>query len=72
MSFEYIKPGDVVTRMLAGAIPLTLKVTEVDDKLITCEAGWQFERESGVEYDPYLHWGSEWGHTGSFLVEKEP
>jgi hypothetical protein len=51
--FHHVKVGDSVTRMLAGTIPMPLKVTEVSETLITC-GWWQFDRETGVEEDPEL------------------
>lgn len=66
-----VKVGDTVIRMLAGAVAMPLTVTAVDDQYITCGA-WVFERDSGVEYDPDLCWGSEFGRTGSFIIEPSP
>lgn len=45
-----IKTGDVVTRMLAGVIPMKLKVTEVTDDKIICSL-WEFDRKTGIEID---------------------
>ena len=36
MTFEHVKEGDTVTRMICGTMPMPLKVTKVDDKLIHC------------------------------------
>lgn len=45
-----IKPGDVIERMLAFAIPMYIVVGLVDDKKI--EAGfWIFDRNTGIEID---------------------
>lgn len=69
-TFEHIKVGDTVTRMLAGVIPMQLKVTSVTDTLIKCgdEGGWWFDRKTGAEEDEELQWGVKFGATGSFLV----
>lgn len=65
-TFEYVKPGDVVTRMLAGVVPMKLKVAAVTDKIIDC--GWTFDRITGAEIDEDLDWGPPPKHTGSYLV----
>ena len=62
--FKNIKVGDVVTRMLAGKVPLELKVTQVDE-LIHC-GPWTFSRNNGAEIDPELGWTES--VTGSYLV----
>lgn len=49
MSFEHIKEGDVVTRMLAGTIKIKMKVTSVDNN-IHC-GPWVFDRITGHEID---------------------
>jgi hypothetical protein len=64
--FEHVKPGDVVTRMLAGTIPMKLKVQSVTDTLIDC--GWTFDRKTGAEVDEDLGWGPPPKMTGSYLV----
>ncbi len=48
--FSHIKVGDTVTRMLAGKIPMELKVTDVTDIAIIC-GWWTFDRKTGVEID---------------------
>jgi len=68
--FAHIKKGDAVTRMLAGTIPMTLRVTQVDDKLIHC-GPWTFDRFTGAEVDHDLQWGPQYGITGSYLTEIE-
>lgn len=45
-----IKEGDTVTRMLAGLIPMELKVTEITEDRIIC-GPWEFDRDLGVEID---------------------
>ena len=63
-SFEHVKVGDVVTRMLAGT-PMKLNVVGVTETLIDC--GWKFDRKTGMEVDEDLGWGPEFGITGSYL-----
>ena len=67
MIFNDIKVGDVVTRMLAGTIPLELLVTEVTDTKIICGGGWEFDKATGAEIDDLLNWGPPPLMTGSFL-----
>jgi len=62
--FETIKVGDTVIRMLAGQIPMKLRVSEVDD-LIHC-GDWTFSRKNGAEIDDVIGWNET--YTGSFLV----
>jgi len=61
-----IKVGDTVTRLLAGTIPMELKVTEVTDDRIVC-GGWEFDKATGVEIDEELGWGPPPKMTGSFI-----
>lgn len=62
-SYRDVEVGDVVLRLLAGVIPMSLIVTKVDDKLIYCGTddapgtmepvhGWTFDRDTGVEDIP--------------------
>ena len=67
MGFERVRPGDVVTRMLAGAIPIQLKASSIDDDLIHC-GPWTFDRVTGIEVDEELGWGPRFGVTGSYLT----
>lgn len=53
MTFEYIKAGDTVTRMLAGTIPMELKVTAITEDRIVC-GDWEFDRVTGHEIDDYI------------------
>jgi len=62
--FEHIKPGDQVTRLICGTMPMELKVTKVDDKLIHC-GPWTFDRVTGGEVDEDLGWTAH--QTGSVL-----
>jgi len=70
MTFSHVQEGDVVTRMLAGVVPMELTVTKVGETLIHC-GEWTFDRETGVEEDDELGWGKEHRYTGSFLVDDE-
>ena len=73
-ALQEIKVGDYVRRMLAGVIPMDLKVTETDDKIIYCgkESGWWFDRATGMEIDDDLGWGPKYGITGSYIIGKSP
>lgn len=71
MIFNDMKVGDVVTRMLAGTIPLELLVTEVTDTKIICGGGWEFDKATGAEIDDLLNWGPPPLMTGSFLKPPE-
>lgn len=70
--FPEVKPGQIVTRMLAGVVPKRLKVTSVDGEFIHC-GWWKFDRRTGAEVDEELGWGPrpEYRATGSFLTEVE-
>lgn len=68
-TFEYVKAGDVVTRMLAGIIPMKLNVSKVTDTIIDC--GWTFDRITGAEIDEDLDWGPPPKRTGSCLIHEE-
>lgn len=63
-----IRVGDQVTRMLAGSLPMPLRVTEVLPDRIICGA-WTFDRKTGAEIDEDLDWGPPPQHTGSYLKE---
>lgn len=65
MAFKHVKEGDTVTRMICGTMPMKLKVTKVDDKLIHC-GDWTFDRVTGAEVDEDLGWGPT--ATGSVLL----
>lgn len=59
MSFSHLKPGDRVTRMLAGTIPMEVEVGGITENgLIECfppgirwDSGWTFDPVTGVEID---------------------
>lgn len=63
-----IKKGDLVTRMLCGTMPDTLKVTKITEELIHC-GPWTFCPKTGAEIDEDLDWGPPPLSTGSFLKE---
>lgn len=71
-TFLHIQIGDTVTRMLAGTIPMSLVVTNVDDAFIHAagEHGWKFRRDTGTEVDEDLGWDGI-TMTGSFLVDAD-
>lgn len=60
--------GQKVIRMLAGTIPIPMKVTSVHEGLVSC-GPWTFDDETGVEEDPELGWGTSSGITGSYIKE---
>jgi len=66
MNFEHVKKGDTVTRLIGGTLPMELKVTKVDDKLIHC-GDWTFDRVTGGEVDEDLGWTAY--QTGSVLKQ---
>jgi predicted nucleotidyltransferase len=59
-----IKIGDKVTRMLAGAIPMQLTVTNISEDFIYC-GEWKFDRETGAEIDEVLGWTKT--NSGSYI-----
>lgn len=73
-----LKVGDHVTRVLGG-LPMKMKVVEIKDGLIVCNAiqddgkefpgGWTFDAKTGVEEDADLGWGVKFGVTGSYLID---
>ena len=64
--FEKLEVGDVVVRMLAGTLPMKLRVSNVTDQVITC-SDWEFDRATGAEIDDLLGWGPTPPMTGSYL-----
>lgn len=70
MSFKHLKVGDRVVRMLAGKLPMDLKVTKVEGNIITC-GWWTFDMETGAEIDEDLGWGPPPKWTGSYLVKEK-
>lgn len=77
-SFEHLKPGDKVIRILGGKVRMQMQVTMIDGNYITCAAiqkndtlfygGWKFNRTNGFEEDEEIGWGTKFGVTGSYLV----
>jgi len=67
--FKHLKVGDIATRNFLGQLQ-KWPVTAIDEYngWITIGMGWMFDPETGVEEDPELEWGVEFGRTGSFLV----
>ena len=66
-----VKKGDTVRRMLAGTIPMDVKVTDLTEEKILCGKegdGWEFDRRTGAEIDDFLGWGAPPKMTGSFLA----
>jgi len=53
-SFRHIKKEDTIFRMLAGCIPMKLRVSKIDDSLIHAVGGWTFNRDTGVEIDEFI------------------
>jgi hypothetical protein len=70
MTLRDLKVGQPVVRMLAGVVPMPLKVTAVTDKRIICGA-WEFDRATGAEIDEELGWGPPPLATGSFIKKGE-
>lgn len=64
------KVGDKVTRMLAGAVPMKLQITEITDTKIVC-GDWEFDKATGAEIDDLLGWGSPPLTTGSYITPEE-
>ena len=59
--------GDVVTRMLAGTIPMRMRVSRIDTHFIHC-GSYKFDLFTGAEVDEMLGWGSPPLMTGSFII----
>lgn len=60
--------GQIVTRWLAGEIPMELRVSEVTADRIIC-GSWEFDKATGAEIDEDLGWGPppKFAMTGSFI-----
>jgi beta-xylosidase len=65
-----LKTGDTVVRMLAGVLPMPLKITDIKNGLIHC-GDWTFDKRTGAEVDDYLEWGPRYGKTGSYLTNEK-
>ncbi len=63
-----IQVGQEVTRLLAGTIPMQLRVTAVTEDRIIC-GDYEFDRATGAEIDEFLGWGPppKFKMTGSFI-----
>lgn len=61
-----LKVGDTVIRMLAGTIPMEMKITSIHEGLIWC-GPWCFDETHGYEIDPDLGWG-EPGPDGKIVT----
>jgi hypothetical protein len=77
MRLKHVKEGDVLTRMLGGAIAMKVIVGKVTSKHVICgsadgviswEDGWTFDRETGIEEDKDLGWGRDFRVSGSFII----
>lgn len=66
---QSLKPGDEVIRLLAGKIPIRLKVTMVLPDIIGC-GPYVFSRRNGAELDEVIPFTEEF--TGSWIVPVEP
>lgn len=62
-----LQPGDKITRMLGGSIPMQLIVDKIEDNIIYAKGGWKFNQQTGCEIDEDLGWDGV-TNTGSILV----
>lgn len=81
MSFRDLKPGDHVIRMLAGVLPMEMRVLRIEGDTLVCfpvEASdfmnesdpgscYTFNRDNGGEIDLELGWNPPHTMTGSIL-----
>ena len=77
--FSHLKPGDQVLRLLCEQTVMRMVVREVLPTVLVCDAvlegsstfpgGWEFDRKTGLEEDPELEWGVEFGKSGSRLID---
>lgn len=81
MSFRDLKPGDRVTRLLAGLLPMEMRVLRIEGDNLICfpvEAAsymdendpgscYTFNRDNGGEVDLELGWNPPHTPTGSVL-----
>jgi len=69
-----LKPGDKVTRMLAGCVAMEMQVEKIENNQYHCtvngvkDAVWTFDVTTGFEIDEELGWGPAHGYSGSYLV----
>ena len=59
-----IKVGDIVTRLVANSLRMSLSVTKITEKEIIC-GPWKFSKITGGEIDEDLDWDGI--NTGSLL-----
>jgi hypothetical protein len=64
-----LKAGDMVIRMLAGTIPVPVKVEKVEHGVIYMHGGWTFLVSTGAEVDGELGWDGI-TRTGSYLLKE--
>lgn len=65
-----LKPGDLVTRMLAAQVPMAVMVTALKGNLIHC-GPWTYHPQTGCEVDHPLGWDGV-TRTGSYLTAYTP
>ena len=60
--------GDMITRWLAGTIPMELRITAITDDRIIC-GDYEFDKATGAEIDEFLGWGPppKFHMTGSYI-----
>jgi hypothetical protein len=67
MKLTDIKVGDTVFRHFGGPLPpMPLKATRITNDRIFCKGGYEFDRETGIEYDEELGWNATL--TGSVIT----
>lgn len=83
MSFENLKKGDKVNRMLGGGLlmhPVTVMGHNQGGLIIAAAPGtehwpldelWTFDPKTGAEVDEGLEWGPKFGRTGTYLQHDE-
>lgn len=59
-----LKVGDLVERMVAGRVAMTLEVTQIEPDRIRC-GPWSFHPQTGGEIDIDLGWDGI--KTGSYI-----
>jgi hypothetical protein len=67
--FDEVKPGDKLTRCLAGKIFISVMVDKVENGIINIDGGWTFDQATGMEIDEDLGFGPKFGITGSYLLD---
>ena len=69
-SFMDVKPGDIVTRLFYG-VRQQLTVSHVSERIIHTTGGWEFDRSTGIEHDPELGFGVDFGISISQLIRDD-